>query len=162
MAVTVPRNFGVAEHDAREQGQRDAAGDFLREAHGGANGMIYKSAGEDDALDLKSPAREHRPHNLRTEGFAEEPAAGDFAFGQRGFNIRGVIVEGPFQRARVGGFDEAHAIAEGAFETADEGPIAVQARQVNQCRLRGVALDAQLKLFRHAYLSLEFVALSRK
>ena len=59
----------------------------------------------------------------------------------------GIIRERPRERARVSDFDEAHLAREPRTQAADERPISVNARQVNQRGQRRIAVNAELEDF---------------
>jgi len=132
MAISVARDLCVSEHDPDQPAQRNAASAFFSKADCRANRMLDEPSGENDSLDLKFAVRDHRPQDLRTKRFGENPAACDAFLCERDFQVRGVIIEGPGEGARVGDLHEARAIAKRAFEGGDEGPIAVQSREVNK------------------------------
>src|ERR1035441_4150092 len=82
--------------------------------------------------------------------FRSQPPPDDSLLGQRRFDSLGVILQRPSERSRVGYLNEAHAPTERVAEAANKGPIAMQPWQINECGARGVTVDSDLQLFRHA------------
>src|SRR6267154_3801444 len=69
--------------------------------------------------------------------------------GERSLNLGRVILQGPFQRRRISYLDESYATGQGIAEGADQSPVAMQPRQVNQRRQGGWAMDAYLNFVWH-------------
>src|SRR6266404_3560963 len=69
--------------------------------------------------------------------------------GERSLNLGRVILQGPFESRRISYLDEANPTCQGIAEGADQSPVAMQSRQVNQRREGGGAMDAYLNFVWH-------------
>src|SRR5579862_981689 len=110
--------------------------------------MLHKPARQNQPLDFKSLPLNQRPHHHRTERFAQQPSTRDSFLGQCLLHVHCIVLNGPGERPRISHFNESHPITQRPSETADQRPITMQTRQINQRRTRSISPDAQLNLFR--------------
>lgn len=145
---------GVEGAGAANEADGGALAGGMGESHAPRPGMSDESTDEDQSLDSETRCVagelltfEESPRDLGGERFTKNPARGDALIKQGGFDSRCVVAQLPVGLMRVSGLDEMGAIPEILAERREEGPIPVQARQVDERGRRGGAVDAELKFF---------------